>query len=110
VGWVYKHETLVASFSATTMIIANGWHGRRDFTKHFDGRLAHVDGRLAHVEDKLAGLRDDNEMTQGLVLNSALKTMKAIDGDRKGLRDFVAKAEKALRCIELGEDCQAKGG
>jgi hypothetical protein len=35
-----------------------------------------------------------------------LARRQSIDGDREGLRDFVAKAEKALRCIELGEDCQ----
>ncbi|PUU84429.1 hypothetical protein B9Z19DRAFT_1070328 [Tuber borchii] len=32
--------------------------------------------------------------------------MKALDGDRKDLMEFIKEMEKMSSCIELGEDCQ----
>ncbi|KAA8913780.1 hypothetical protein FN846DRAFT_886414 [Sphaerosporella brunnea] len=94
--WAQKNQTLIVGFGGTGMIIANEWYGRRDVKDDMGQRH----------DGKLAELHTEHEITQGIVLNCAVKTMKAIDGNKTELREFVTNAEKVLRCVELGEDCQ----
>lgn len=90
------------------MIIANSRYGRRDIKNELDREFAafhtYVDGKFAAIDSKLADLQASQKLTQGLVLSSAIKIMKAINGDQTELREFVKDAEKP--CIEPGEDCQ----
>lgn len=130
--WAQKNPILTASFGGTGLIIANSryerWEIKTNIKNEFknelhrefaalrthvdgkfaviDGKFAAIDGKFAAVDSKLADLQAKQEFTQGLVLSTAIRMMEATDGDKTEMREFVKDAEKPLRCIELGEDCQ----
>jgi len=99
------------------MVIANEQYGRGDIKaailKHVDAEFAVADrksdAKFADLRSDVAELHTELKFTQGLVLDTAVKAMKAIDGDKAGLRGCIAQAEKILRCIKLSEDCQEGG-
>jgi len=103
------------------MVIANERYGRGDIKaailKHVDAEFAVADRKSdakfavadRKSDAKFADLHTELEFTQGLMLDTAVKAMKAIDGDKTELREFIAQAEKILRCIKLSEDCQEGG-
>lgn len=128
--WAHKNATLVTGFGGSGMVIADASYARKNTrddirdvkdkvmqvdrkVDELDGKVAALDGKVAALDGKVAALdvkfdelRTEQEATQTLVLTCAVKTMKAIDGDKMELAKFISKAEKALRCAELGDDCE----
>ncbi|KAI5806377.1 hypothetical protein EDC01DRAFT_609502, partial [Geopyxis carbonaria] len=110
-----KNQTLIVGFGGTGMIIANEWYGRRDVKDEMGQRVDAATDKITDkvisrihtdFDSKFDNLQKQLDNLQGLVFNCAVKTMKAIDGDKTALREFVTRAEKVKRCVELGEDCQ----
>ncbi|RPB05582.1 hypothetical protein L873DRAFT_1785328 [Choiromyces venosus 120613-1] len=101
--WILKNQTLIGGFSGVGIIIADGRYDRRDIKKELEAFRISVDGQLTKVQ---AELQAEHEFTQGLILRSAIKTMKALDGNKKDMREFIKEMDKVIKCIEAGEDCQ----
>jgi predicted nuclease with TOPRIM domain len=122
--WAQKNATLVAGFGAPVLIIADAKYSRRDIKgdiSALEGKVMNkvnelrtevnelrteVKGDIRELRTDINELRTDVEYLQSLLLACAVKTMKAVDGDKTELREFVRNAEKALRCAGLGEDCK----
>ncbi|KAG0635867.1 hypothetical protein HOY80DRAFT_909983 [Tuber brumale] len=102
--WAQKNQTLMAGFGATGVLIANERYGRRDIKNELAGLRTHVNNGFAAVDDKVTDLGAQDEFTQGLVLRTAVKMMKAMDGNKVEMREFVKDAEKLLHYSELGDD------
>ena len=76
-----------------------------NYGERFDSKIDEIHKEINGIHKEIGGVREGNKFTQLLVLNAAVMTMKAIDGDKKEMREFVANAAKFLRCVELGKDC-----
>ncbi|KAG0636024.1 hypothetical protein HOY80DRAFT_1024705 [Tuber brumale] len=118
--WTMKNQTIVAGFGGASLIIAdsrlNCHDIKTEILKKLDsyrimvnGQFAdlrhEIDKKLGDIQDRLTGLEQEEEITQGLVLRSAIKTMKALDGDKKEMKAFVKETESLLKCIEGSGDC-----
>ena len=77
--------------------------------KNLKGRIAETGKSITDIGGNLKGHIGKTEknikLTKTLVLNSAVKTVKAIDGDTKEMKEFVANMDNLLRSMELSEDC-----
>lgn len=95
--------TLVAGLGGAGLVTWNERRGCEDIKKDLKEK---IDSASAKLENELERkVHAENQFTQILILRCAVKTMKALDGDKEPMRAFVKDAEKLLHCVELGEDC-----
>jgi len=72
-------------------------------TKGVDKLESKIDGVKADLGAEIQGLRGEIQVCQAMVLESGQHTMKAIDGNKQPMREWLKRLE---RCKQSGgEDC-----
>ncbi|CAZ81102.1 unnamed protein product [Tuber melanosporum] len=110
--WSLRSQTLVPGFSGAALVIADWRWGpgdikkdtKEDTRKKPDTFPTYVGGQFIAIDGKLTDLQVEHEITQEPILRSAIRTMKALDGDKRDMREFVKEVDRMLKCGETVGD------
>ncbi|KAG0131735.1 hypothetical protein HOY82DRAFT_645653 [Tuber indicum] len=91
---------IVGTLGGSGMLVAHAQYGHIDIEKEMHDIRTCVNVEFSLIKGELTKLHEQSEITHTLVLTSALKTIKGLDGDKVEMREFARRMEKLFKCKE----------
>ncbi|RPA92378.1 hypothetical protein L873DRAFT_1847768 [Choiromyces venosus 120613-1] len=109
--WIKDNQTLTADFRGTDLLITNEQSGHSDIkgnTKDdfYSGKFSTIDSKFAANDTNITCIYTKREVMTGPILKSAVATMKGPEGNKTELKEFVKRADKVFKYVDLDEGCE----